>query len=460
MSRQTIVRRRGQGRPDSAASPFPGHGPEQDTRVLNLDLGGFSDDEADPAHELSNNDEDFNFSQNERARDDVEAHAAMLEEEADDMEEEAMARRLYVQGLRDGRDFGRDTDQNIGEGRNGSAQNRLRESCQQALQDRDSRMAPSALVDRRTRRGREYIPRRRGNLRAGPSIQDINSDLDAASSDESRQRETRRDVRDRRRSGPYRSKRSASNGDLDGEVDTVGQGRRIHCNARQNPTAISGTYNPEPIGQQRQRDQRTLQNSSATGGTSQRNDESSDDDGDEGSNTRKLSTRRQIRINTLSTSRSGSSRATASARSSYASTVSNEREGYQPIVTRYPNRRQQFASSRQRFSESHQSDRAPTSANSSGASSGVQSSISTIRGLPQPVSRGSTHGAQAVREQRDALPRPIEIYGSAACLGESSSLAYSRPTATQVQPSLLSLSRSASARAVVDGTEDEDDLYE
>jgi hypothetical protein len=106
MSRQTIVRRRGQGRPDSAASPFPGHGPEQDTRVLNLDLGGFSDDEADPAHELSNNDEDFNFSQNERARDDVEAHAAMLEEEADDMEEEAMARRLYVQGLRDGRDFG------------------------------------------------------------------------------------------------------------------------------------------------------------------------------------------------------------------------------------------------------------------------------------------------------------------------------------------------------------------
>jgi hypothetical protein len=312
-------------------------------------------------------------------------------------------------------------------------------------------MAPSALVDRRTRRGREYIPRRRGNLRAGPSIQDINSDLDAASSDESRQRETRRDVRDRRRSGPYRSTRSASNGDLDGEVDTLGQGRRIHRNTRQNRTAISGTYNPENIGRQRQRDQRNLQKHSATGRTSQRNDKSSDDDDDDESNTSKLSTRPHIQIKTLSTSKSGCSQATASARSNVASTISNEREGYQPIVTHYPDRRQQFASSRQRFSESYQSDRARTSANSSVASSKVQSSNSTVKGSPQSVSRGFTNSTQTVREQRDTPPRPIEIHGSAAGL---------RPTAAQVEPSLPSLNRDASTRAVVDGTEDEHHLFE
>ncbi len=326
MSRQIKVPRQGQRRPGSAASPFPGHGPEQDTRVLNLDLGGFSDDEADAApwsHEWSNIDEDFCSSQDERARDDVEAHAAMLEEEADDMEEEAMARRLYVQGLRDGRDFGRDTDRDTGEGRDIPAHRRLRESRHQNLQRRDNRVAPSALVDRQTRWGREYIPRRRGNLGAGPRIQNIDSDLDIASSDECPQRETRGD---------------ASNADPDDEVNTVGQGRRRHRNARQNRTAISGTYC------------------------------------------------------------------------------------------------------------------------SSVASSRVQSSISTIKGSPQPVSRGSTHRVQAVREQRDIPLRPTEIHGSAVGRCEPSSLANVRPTEAQVQPSLLSLSRNASTRAVIYGSEDEGDL--
>lgn len=146
----------------------------------------------------------------------MEAQAAYLEDEADELEDEATTRPIYVQGLRHGHDISRDIAQDIRGARGGH---------RQKLQDREDRMSPPTAASRPARCGREELSRRRGHLGIISRIQSMENNLGLVVSKEDARRGARGIAGSRRKHGS-RYTELASSGEGSRDENTPGARER------------------------------------------------------------------------------------------------------------------------------------------------------------------------------------------------------------------------------------------
>ena len=85
-----------------------------------------------------------------RRRTSLDEYAAILEKEAADLEEETFARRIYIQGLRDSRDFEKDSNRDDEHGHDGSERRLDLPTTLQKTTTRDRHMSPDISVNLET----------------------------------------------------------------------------------------------------------------------------------------------------------------------------------------------------------------------------------------------------------------------------------------------------------------------